>query len=176
MPTAHETIAIEDDIAGFASKDGTAFREAVDVLSDIADADLYEFVIAAARRRTHIARAVDGTCLIGDDLFEAFEAEKLSSCDEAITWLQTDLTASDQISAVQAVEIFDKELAPFDEQAAVFWGQEGIGRESGIAGPTEDRFVELERNPNAVSAVFIDGNQSNIEIDIIEFDIRELAL
>ena len=47
VPAAHKPIFIEDDITGFTAKDRAIFRQAIDVLGHVADADLNEFKVTA---------------------------------------------------------------------------------------------------------------------------------
>ena len=84
MAPAHKAVFVEDDIARFAPEDGAIFRQAIDVLGDISDADLDEFVVAAARGRSHVTRAIGRSSFVGDDLFEAFESQELATSQEAV--------------------------------------------------------------------------------------------
>ena len=84
-------------------------------------------------------------------MFEAFESEELSSCEEGIAGIESHFPAHADESAIEAIEIFDEEatFGFIDDQARMMGRQEGIGRESGVTGASEDGFIEFEGNTGA---------------------------
>lgn len=174
MSSAHEAVFIEDDIAIFAAKGSASFGEAIDILSDISDADLDEFEVAAERWGAHVSCAVDRTRFVRYDLFKSFEANEFAAGEEAVARLELNFASDANKSAIEAVEVFDVELSSFDEQAAVSWGEEGIGGEAGIARASDNGFVVFEGDADAIRAVFVDGDQRDIERDGCKLDFREL--
>ena len=100
MPAAHEAVAVEDDIAIFAPERCAGLGDAVNVLSDVPDADLNELEIAAAGRGPHIACAVHRARLVRDDLFKTLEADELTACEETIPWMQLHFAANAKERAV----------------------------------------------------------------------------
>lgn len=174
VSAAHEAVFIEDDIAIFATKGSAGFGEAVDVLGNVSDPDLYEFEVAAERWGAHVSCAVDRTRFVRYDLFKAFEANEFAAGEEAVARAELNFASDANERAIEAVEVFDVELSAFDEQSAVPWGEESIGGEARIAGTSDDCFVVFEGDADAIRAVFVDGDQRDIERDGCKLDFREL--
>ena len=171
VSSAHEAVSVKDDVTLFASEVSTSFREAIDVLRDVADTDLYEFEIAAAGRGTHIARAIDAFSFCGDDLFEAFEPEEFASGQEAVARGKFHLATGPKECAIEAVEVFDEETAILDDEPSVTRREARIGGETGIAVSAYDCFIVLERDADAVRTIFVNRDEGDVDVDALYLDL-----